>query len=324
MFEQNIDCLEQKAGLTFGLGDREPLPHRSRSPHPRKKRKLDNDGTQSALNVVASNADEQKAQAVLALPASTPKSKKSDKAAQVPRVIPLHGSLHTLQCTKCHQLQDLLGNQSHQAILKMGKAVACAACLESEEIRSISNERKRGVGMMKPNVVLYGEAHADADTIGRITEKDLMGSRPDLLLVCGTSLKVHGTKRLVRELAKVTNPGTNSVSTVQLPGVGASGASQARTIFLNLDFPTQAKEWAGLFDVWVKADAQTFADQVMAESLARQDKLALSEERRLKSVEKKRSFSAAAVTKASGSAQTKPVLQKAIKPPPLPAKKPGM
>mgnify|MGYP001578721742 FL=1 len=56
---------------------------------------------------------------------------------------------------------------------------------------------------MKPDVVLYGEAHKEGERVGEITRKDLLGARPDLLLVVGTSLKVPGTKLLVRELAKV-------------------------------------------------------------------------------------------------------------------------
>ena len=38
-----------------------------------------------------------------------------------------------------------------------------------------------------------------------------------------------------------------------------------QTIFLNLDFPTPAKEWGGVFDVWICGDAQAFAEMVHEE-----------------------------------------------------------
>jgi len=117
--------------------------------------------------------------------------------------------------------------------------------------------------MMKPSVVLYGDASLDlADTVGRITERDLMATpRPDLLIIAGTSLKVPGTKRLVKELAKVTNSAL-SLSPATMDDF--ESLPDAKVIFLNYEFPsTASKEWSSLVDVFFQGDVQSFASVVL-------------------------------------------------------------
>lgn len=125
----------------------------------------------------------------------------------------------------------------------------------------MSNYRSRGVGIMKPSVVLYGEPHADADLVGSITASDLRGARPDLLLVVGTTLKVPGTQRLVSELAKVIHPSFTTAGGSDDRPIEKQ-LTQPKTIFLNSEFPTQAKKWGSLFDVWVQSDIQEFSKLV--------------------------------------------------------------
>lgn len=117
---------------------------------------------------------------------------------------------------------------------------------------------------MKPAVVLYGEPHADADLVGSVTASDLKGARPDLLLVVGTTLKVPGTQRLVSELAKVIHPSftQNGAADTTTDRPLEKQLSHPKTIFLNAEFPTQAKKWSALFDVWVQSDIQEFAKAV--------------------------------------------------------------
>lgn len=131
--------------------------------------------------------------------------------SSIPRVIPLHGHLSTLSCSACKHEVALSG--PYVDLLATGSAPICPACLSIDEARSAAGERSRGVGMMRPDVVLYGEEHKDGDRVGEITQRDLMGQRPDLLIVVGTTLKVKGTKRLVRELAKVIKPVASSTPT---------------------------------------------------------------------------------------------------------------
>ncbi|WFD43206.1 hypothetical protein MPSI1_001861 [Malassezia psittaci] len=74
---------------------------------------------------------------------------------------------------------------------------------------------------------------------------------PDLLIVAGTSLKVPGTKRLVREFAKACRARDANKTSCDNPPI--------RTLYLNYDFPTAAREWDGIFDVWIQGDVQQTA-----------------------------------------------------------------
>jgi NAD-dependent SIR2 family protein deacetylase len=75
-----------------------------------------------------------------------------------------------------------------------------------DELRRLVKRRPRGIGKLRPSVVLYNEVHRDAERIGEAVQKDLIGiSRgkgADMLLVVGTSLRVPGTRRIMREFAK--------------------------------------------------------------------------------------------------------------------------
>jgi hypothetical protein len=120
---------------------------------------------------------------------------------------------------------------------------------------------------------------------------------PDLLIVAGTSLKVPGTKRIVREFAKACHARDRRVyyssdesgddSSSEAPakvtrsGKKASAAKKEeeeeeeqaeeeeeeeedinapiRTILLNYDFPVPPSQWEGVFDVWVQGDVQQSA-----------------------------------------------------------------
>lgn len=95
------------------------------------------------------------------------------------------------------------------------------------------------MGSLRPAIVLYDEPHPYGEAIGDLQAYDLL-KKPDLLLVMGTSLKVHGLKLVVREFAKAVH------------------AKNGLVVFINLTPPS--KEWeefidihiAGETDVWVK------------------------------------------------------------------------
>lgn len=188
-----------------------------------------------------------------------------------PRVIPLHGTLKNLSCQTCKHsvlMSDYL------PVLEEGEPILCPQCQSFEDARAISGFRTRGVGVLKSGVVLYGEEHNEGDRVGAVTSRDLMrGRRPDLLIVAGTSLKVPGTKRLVKELSKVIKPppktpndsgeeeeeeeevddeegGTTHHHPKKPPPI--------HTIFLNNEFPSPCGLWKDTFDVWVKGNVDQF------------------------------------------------------------------
>ena len=67
--------------------------------------------------------------------------------------------------------------------------------------RELTGKRRRSIGVLRPNVVLYGEDNPDANTIGKIVQRDLR-TGPDVVLVVGTRLKVPGARRLAKELCR--------------------------------------------------------------------------------------------------------------------------
>jgi NAD-dependent SIR2 family protein deacetylase len=271
-WDRNIDGLESRAGLSYGLGNSVPPTSPSKSK------------SKSAPT-----------------PSPSPSPRKT-AASLVPRCIPLHGHLATLSCPSCSLTLPL---PPYVPLLASGTSPACPRCLENEQARAILGERSRGVGRMKPDVVLYGEPHKEGERVGEILRKDLGGKRPDLLIVVGTSLKVPGTRMLVREMGKVIRPspvdgedeededddayemppasGSTSLSS-QPSSQQARGSKkfkakkQIHTIYLNFDFPTPAKEFQSTFDVWARGDVQEFVQAVEEEREAQEEK---KESRRL-------------------------------------------
>lgn len=118
---------------------------------------------------------------------------------QRPDVVQLHGDIDKLRCMQCSQEYDWFPEA--QVLCDEGDPPACPACLRCQEERVEAGKRSIGVGSLRPNIVLYGEEHPNGDMIGRCTELDLRAN-PDCLIVMGTSLKVTGIKKLVRNMAK--------------------------------------------------------------------------------------------------------------------------
>ncbi|KAK9448011.1 DHS-like NAD/FAD-binding domain-containing protein [Limtongia smithiae] len=117
-------------------------------------------------------------------------------------VVQLHGDIHELKCTLC--CSRTAWTEEHAQILDAGQIPTCSECLDKAEERTSQGKRCPGVGLLRPNIVLYGEDHPDGDSIGRCITTDLRAC-PDLLIVAGTSLKVVGIRRLVRSVAKAVH-----------------------------------------------------------------------------------------------------------------------
>ncbi|KAL7273541.1 NAD-dependent deacetylase hst3 [Rhizina undulata] len=115
------------------------------------------------------------------------------------QVVQLHGDLNFLRCTQCHELIPY--DDGKVESLLDGTSPDCPSCVGKDKERRENGKRGTRVGGLRPNIVLYGEEHPQADQIGTLTSNDLR-SNPDLLIILGTSLKVHGLKRIVREFSK--------------------------------------------------------------------------------------------------------------------------
>lgn len=100
-------------------------------------------------------------------------------------------------CSKCHKLSDF------EASLFNGPVPpACTGCEEDDEVRALVNKRSHGIGRLRPRMVLYNEHNPDDEAIGSVTSTDLR-TRPDAVIVAGTTLKVPGVRRIVREMCGV-------------------------------------------------------------------------------------------------------------------------
>ena len=158
-------------------------------------------------------------------------------------VVQLHGDLRFLRCTLCQQIGEW--EDRHSTRLLAGKAPSCQQCAAANQDRQDRGKRGTKIGTLRPNVVLYGEEHPCAEAVGEITASDLTMS-PDVLLILGTSLHVHGLKTMVREFAKA---------------VHAKAGGKGRVIFVNLSRPSESV-WKGVLDCWVSMDCDAWVDSM--------------------------------------------------------------
>lgn len=126
VYTQNIDGIESKSGLSFGVPE---------ATEPRKPSK----------NI----ASKDKLAPILEQPNFRTKAKSLEKT---PICIPLHGTLGTLHCQCCASAFPL---GDYLPSLKSGNLPDCPRCTSTEEIRLVSGKRVHGIGKLRPSVVLY-------------------------------------------------------------------------------------------------------------------------------------------------------------------------
>ncbi len=142
-------------------------------------------------------------------------------------VIGLHGTLGKLSCTVCKTSVEY---EQHE-VLKEGSAPGCGTCKDRIANRAEKGQRKIKGGFLRPDIVLYNEPHPQGDLIAEMLSSDL-AKRPTMLLVIGTSLKVVGLKRMIKDLAKAVH--TNS--------------SDGLVVYMNKTEIQARSEWKGIFD----------------------------------------------------------------------------
>ncbi|KAK6531358.1 hypothetical protein TWF281_008165 [Arthrobotrys megalospora] len=153
-----------------------------------------------------------------------------------PKTIQLHGGLDKMNCTKCRAIKDF-----KPEIFVGPKPPDCPDCVDWEAARDASGKRSQGIGKLRPRMVLYNEHNPDEDAIGAVSTADLK-ARPDCLIVVGTSLKIPGVQRLVRELC---------ASIRDFRG--------GKTVWINRDDPPATGQLKGLFDLIIKGDCELLA-----------------------------------------------------------------
>ncbi|MCJ1478107.1 hypothetical protein MMC13_006783 [Lambiella insularis] len=214
-YTQNIDGLEAREGLCADL-------RRGKGSKTRFSKK--------AMQLPNSAAD--------SLPGS-----EVDRGCEV---VQLHGDLETLRCTICGKSSAWDMDDSEGTFLA-GQAPQCQYCREQDQLRRGRGKRGTAVGVLRPNIVLYGEEHPSSDVVAAISINDLKLG-PDTIIILGTSLQVYGFKGLVKEFAKV---------------VHAKKGSKGSVIYVNLTKPAESI-WTNVVDYWVAMDCDDWVRSVKA------------------------------------------------------------
>jgi hypothetical protein len=107
-------------------------------------------------------------------------------------------------------------------------------------MRESRGKRSLKIGTLLPNIVLYNDPtpHPSTETTAKVISADL-SRKPDLMIVFGTSLKVHGIKKLVKNFAKTIHSNKGIVVFVNKNELGKS-------------------EWGNVFDYWVQGDCDAW------------------------------------------------------------------
>lgn len=153
-----------------------------------------------------------------------------------PVTVQLHGSLDKMVCQKCRAVGDL-----DRKLFESSEAPECKDCASINENRQAAGYRSHGIGRLRPRIVLYNEHNPDEEAIASIMNADVR-SRPDTLIVAGTSLKIPGVRHLVKNLCRVVRGRKNGV-----------------TMWINNE-PPVGKEFEDCWDLIVKGNCDEVAD----------------------------------------------------------------
>lgn len=154
-----------------------------------------------------------------------------------PRTIQLHGGLEKMVCSKCNHLSDF-----QPALFDGPLPPPCTQCVEVDRVRTDhAGKRSHGVGRLRPRMVLYNEHNPDDEAIGSVVSSDLR-ARPDAVIVVGTSMKIPGVRRIVREMCGVVRARRDGVA-----------------VWVNHDPPPVGKEFEECWDLVVKGSSDDVA-----------------------------------------------------------------
>lgn len=250
-YTQNIDRIEEKVGLSTELQD---------GPGSRGRfRKSTSSNAQLAKMVEEAKDSPPSSQPPSSQPPSSqppasqlsasqpslssqPSGDGDAKSAGVECVY-LHGSLEQLRCFQCKRTSSW--DEMEDETLS-GQQPECPHCVQATVAREEKGKRALGVGKLRPDIVLYGEEHPSYHLIGPIVEHDIKLCRgADMLLILGTSLKVHGLKFLVREFANALHN------------------KNGKVVFVNFTKPPESI-WSDIIDYWVQWDCDAWVADLQA------------------------------------------------------------
>ncbi|OAA69726.1 Sir2 family protein [Cordyceps fumosorosea ARSEF 2679] len=271
-YTQNIDQIEEKVGLSTSLiagpGSRGRFSRRSTANKDQLAKMVDeasstelpssqNSSSEtstpesvtpqasqaSVLDAPPSSQPDAEASFNVAKTDTPPATLKKEPSQSGVECVFLHGSLELLRCFLCGQACSWDDEDRETATLT-GQQPECPRCAGAAAEREEKGKRALGVGKLRPDIVLYGEEHPNAHLISPIITHDL-ALYPDMLLILGTSLRVHGLKVMVREFAK----------TVHSKG--------GKVVFVNFTKPSESS-WGDVIDFWIQWDCDAWVNDLQA------------------------------------------------------------
>ncbi|TDZ19911.1 NAD-dependent histone deacetylase HST3 [Colletotrichum orbiculare MAFF 240422] len=229
-YTQNIDQIEEKVGLSTSL--QEGPGHRGRFSRKSMVATLAPTSSQGSEKGSCGNVESPEKE-----------TRDTERKPSGVECVFLHGSLESLRCFLCGKICAWdEGGRAQETLF--GRQPECPFCAGATAARQERGKRALGVGKLRPDIVLYGEEHPNAHLISPIVTHDL-GLQPDLLLILGTSLKVHGLKVLVREFARTIH--------------GRGG----KVVFVNFTKPPESS-WRDIIDYWVQWDCDAWVSDLKA------------------------------------------------------------
>ncbi|KAH6612873.1 hypothetical protein B0J18DRAFT_447378 [Chaetomium sp. MPI-SDFR-AT-0129] len=261
-YTQNIDQLEERVGLStsldLGAGSRYRFSVRAGRKGAQGSLQTEKSQSQSQGEPSADDGKDipsasQASQTALESkvddepPSSAPPASQSQQPAAAPgpnrgvECVCLHGSLAELRCFVCARTASWEGDARLSDTLA-GRQPDCPHCAGATAAREERGKRALGVGKLRPDIVLYGEEHPHSHLISPLVQHDL-SLGPDMLLILGTSLRVHGLKVLVREFAKAVHDRGGKV------------------VFVNFTKPPESV-WSDIIDYWVQWDCDAWVDDL--------------------------------------------------------------
>ncbi|KAK5652558.1 hypothetical protein OQA88_10319 [Cercophora sp. LCS_1] len=156
-----------------------------------------------------------------------------------PTTIQLHGGLEKMQCSKCNHLETF-----NASLFEGPEPPECEKCTEQDQVRTaFAGKRSHGIGRLRPRMVLYNEYNPDSDAIGAVMAADLRRV-PDAVIVVGTSLKIPGVRRIVKEMCQLTRDKRDGI-----------------TAWINID-PDPGAEFKDCWDFVVRGKCDDVAELV--------------------------------------------------------------
>ena len=154
-----------------------------------------------------------------------------------PKTIQLHGGLEKMMCQKCRHISDFEAQLFDGATPPL-----CPQCVAADALRTAhAGKRSHGVGKLRPRIVLYNEHNPDDEAIGAVTTADFR-TRPDCVIVVGTSMKIPAVRRIVHEMCQIVRD-----------------RREGTAIWINHDPAPPGKDLEDCWDLVVKGDSDEVA-----------------------------------------------------------------